>query len=299
MKIFYIGDFTQEWNEEGIALAFERLGHEVVRYQEGAEGRVLDWIKRAKPDFLIWAKLKFISEKDAEEMIAYCKENRITTACWVWDLYFGLTRGHQVGKKQMFKGDFFFNPDGGHQENFDRAGVNNYTLRQAISKTYCYEGKYQEQYDYDVIFVGSENAQWKYREKMCMWLEDNYKFKRFGHRFGEKIYGHKLNNLYSSAKIVMGDSVYSPHYWSNRLYEVLGRGGFLIHPDIPGLSDEYTPYEHYIPYRMNDFKGLKEKIDHFLKKPAERAKISRSALYYTKDNHTLEQRCQKLLEFAM
>ena len=95
----------------------------------------------------------------------------------------------------------------------------------------------------------------------------------------------------------MGDSVNFPHYWTNRIYETLGRGGFLIWPEIEGF-DAYKPYEHFIPYKMNDWKGLKEKIDYFLKKPEEREKISKSALNYTKKYHTLIQRSEELIKIV-
>jgi spore maturation protein CgeB len=103
--------------------------------------------------------------------------------------------------------------------------------------------------------------------------------------------------LYNSAKIVIGDSVYSPQYWSNRIYETLGRGGFLIHPNVPGIEKEYEPWKEFIPYDYNDFTSLKEKIDYFLTKPKEREKIQMAGFIKTRD-YILEERCRSFLKLV-
>jgi len=294
--IAYIGSFHNLWDEEGIARSFEKLGYRIFRFSEKAfdTDNFLHQVDIIKPDFVVFAKLKIPT---ANIVVRELKRRKIKTVCWVWDLYFGLNREFFVGRLPMFKADYVFSPDGGNDEKFKERGVNHYLLRQAIYDEYCYKGKFRKEYNYDVVFVGCENMQWHYRTELCNFLKKNYKsFKWFGRNNTLEIRGHELNDLYASAKIVIGDSVYSPYYWSNRLYETLGRGGFMIFLEIEGLDREYIPYKHYIPYKMEDFKGLKEKIDYYLKNKKGRKKISNEALKYTQKHHTLIQRCQELIK---
>lgn len=294
-KIVYIGSFRNLWDEEGNARSLEKLGCEVIRIPEETFrfNEALFKIKEIKPDLVLTAKLNILTLRDA--FLDKLKRNKVYTVAWLWDLYFGLLRQQLVTRDPIFKTDLVLSPDGGHNKEFKGYGVNHKVLRQAIYDEYCYKGEFKEKYDYDVVFVGCENLQWLYRTELCHFLDKNYKFRWFGRNNTLEIRGDELNDLYASAKIVIGDSVISSHYWTNRIYETLGRGGFLIWPEIKGF-DAYEPYKHFIPYKMRDWEGLKEKIDYFLKKPEEREKISKSALEYTKKHHTLLNRSKQLLE---
>jgi len=96
--------------------------------------------------------------------------------------------------------------------------------------------------------------------------------------------------------VVVGDSVYSPRYWSNRLYETIGRGGFLIFPKIPGIDGEFTPYKHFVPYDYFDFDGLKEKIDYYISHDKEREEIKMAGFEHCKNKHTYRHRCEYLIK---
>jgi spore maturation protein CgeB len=296
-KIAYIGAFGNLWDEEGNARSFEKLGCKVLRLEEEEinVSRVVRDIKDFDPDFVLIAKLKLPAMRDF--LHKRLKDTGIPVITWTFDLFWGLDREDWIGKDPMFKSDLVLSPDGGNDKRFKEAGVNHVCLRQAIFDNFCFKGTKRDDYEYDVIFVGCENKQWFYRSELCEFLNSQYpKFRWFGRRNTLEIRGKELNDLYASAKVVVGDSVFSPYYWSNRIYETLGRGGFLIHPEIPGLNEEYEPYKHYIPYKMGDWRGLKEKIDYFIRKPLERKKIADEALQYTKINHTLTNRCQNLLK---
>lgn len=289
MKISFIGSFKNKWDEEGIALSLEGLGVEVQRIDE-ASARIQDIesIKKFNPDLVLFAKLKLPAGRSD-----FMRNLKFQTASWTFDLYWGLRRQAFIYKDPIFKADYVFSPDGGNQKKFKEAGVNHKLLRQGIYKEYCYQ--LNRKPEYEVIFVGSSNQQWPYRDILCDFLSKNYSFTWIGKKNTLECRGHDLNDLYAKAKVVVGDSVYSPYYWSNRLYETLGRGGFMMFPKIPGLEKEYIPYEHYIPYSMNNFTQLKEKIDYYLKESEKRKKISYMAMEYTKRFHTLDNRCQQLM----
>ena len=249
-KIITIGEFTKGWNEESNARGFENCGVQVIRVPEENFNfdKFLEMVDREKPDLVLMAKLKIGERRD--ELIEVLKKRGIKTASWTFDLYVGLPRETLIKIDPIFKCDYVFGPDGGNVDNLRRRGVNYYLLRQGINDDYLFKGEFNEKYDYDVVFVGHWGYSYSPRGKMCDFLSKNYKFRWFGQRDTNHVRGKELNALYASAKIVVGDSFFAPYYWSNRIYETLGRGGFLMFSKIPGIEKEYEPYKHFIPYTI-------------------------------------------------
>ena len=89
--------------------------------------------------------------------------------------------------------------------------------------------------------------------------------------------------------------MHMPHYWSNRVYETIGRGGFYISADW-GLEEEFTPRLHYIPYEYGNLEDLKQKIDYYLLNGQERENIRQAGFEWCKLQYTYKRRCEKLLE---
>lgn len=292
-RILYIGGFGKLWDEEGIARGLEANGCEVIRMDE--RGFDINEYRRQiaeKPDVLLFAKLK-LDVPYREKVVSLAKEHGVTTVCWMPDLYWGLSREYRIKVDPIFKADFVLSPDGGDR---DWGKVNHHLLRQAIPDKYCYIEKANP--GNDVLFVGSLNGEYPYRTKLVLAITRRYgdRFKWYGNTNSDEMRGTALNKLYASSGVVIGESVYAPFYWSNRIYETLGRGGFMVHPKIPGLCNEYTPYEHYIPYNHGDFDGLFEIIDYYLKHPEKRVAIGKAAREHTKKHHTMSVRCKQFLE---
>lgn len=296
MKIMYVGSFKHIWDEECIAREFESLGHTVFRAEEGLAsiGQFKAFVEANQPDLVLFAKFKNYDATERKEFLRYLSKKGIKTATWLWDLFFGLHRESLLRHDPVFRCDYVFSPDGGNHQKFLDMGINHHVLRQGIFTDYCERGNEDKDLKSDVVFVGSFNSQWLFREEVCDSLV-KYDFKRYGKKDTQEIRGGRLNDLYASTKVVIGDSVYSPYYWSNRIYETLGRGGFLIHPMIEGLDKEYQPYEHFVPFKYGDTGSLHEKIDYFLAHPEERKRMSDAALEYTKSHHTIRHRCEELL----
>jgi hypothetical protein len=135
---------------------------------------------------------------------------------------------------------------------------------------------------HEVVFVGSYHyhPEWPYRQQLIDWLRTTYgdRFEHWGPQGKGLVRGDALNELYASTKVVMGDTLCPgfryPYYTSDRAYEVLGRGGFLVHPRIEGMTEELTD-EHLAYYRFNDWGRLKKTIDHYLANDDEREAIRR------------------------
>lgn len=83
---------------------------------------------------------------------------------------------------------------------------------------------------------------------------------------------------------------------SDRVYETLGRGGFLIHPWIDGMELEFQDCEHLVYYEYGDFAGLKAKIDYYLEAHEERECIRSAGHEYVKRHCTYMHRMAAILE---
>ena len=89
----------------------------------------------------------------------------------------------------------------------------------------------------------------------------------------------------------MGDHCFAgqPYYWSDRLPETCGRGGFLLYPRTEGIT---IPTALYKPQDMGD---LIQKIDYYLAHDDERLQIRDAAFEHVKKNDTYTQRLQEVL----
>lgn len=299
-KICYLGNFTRLYDEEGIARSLEKLGHTVVRVAEqGYCALTPNEILKERPDFVLFAKLK-IPMNWRQSFFDTMKANKIKTVCWMPDLFIGLGREKYIHSPEgFFKADLVLSPDGGHDAKWKEFGVNHKVLRQGIFDEECTAGVVLPQL-HSIAFVGTHNGEFPYRQKLMTELLQHYgdMFHWFGKLSQYELRGRQLTNMIVSTKIIIGDSVYSPRYFSNRIFETCGRGGFIIHPNIEGLDECYVPYKEFVPYDYGDFKGLFEKIDWFLDHPEERAKIAKAGQERTKKDHTLLNRCKQLMEMV-
>lgn len=297
-KIIYVGNFKKPFcTEVHIKASLVSLGHEVIPVQEdmGDSRCILRLIEEQKPDFLLYTKTwsksydwKFIKSK-------------IYTVSWTLDLYHTLQRKTELKNNAFFHTHLVLSPDGGHDQEFKDNKVNHRYLKPGVFDQECYIGKYDADFDYDVVFVGSYltyHEEWPHRKALVDFL-----IKTYGPRFTffpkeRSIRGEDLNNLYATAKIVVGDSLYSPHYWSDRIYETTGRGGFLIHPKVEGIEEEFEYGKHIIGYNYWDFEGLKKKIDYYLEYPEEREIVRMAGHNMVKEKCTYVVRCEEMLSIV-
>jgi hypothetical protein len=209
----------------------------------------------------------------------------LLTVCWQWDLFFGYRRNHPL----QFKVDLLFTTDGGHPEEFRKRGYNHRVLRQGIHEPEAV--KVPCKLVQDIVFIGGRKGHGT-RPRLLRWLQTTYG-SRFKHH--TDLRGMQLNEELGKTKIVVGDSYPSPNYWSNRIYEITGRGGFLLHPITSGLNTEFTHMEHYVGYEKENFQDLRSKIDYFLENDKERERIRLAGYNRTTGSYTYTQRVKVLL----
>jgi hypothetical protein len=285
MKVFYIGKFFHSWNTENyVAHALKQNVAEVVKRVYTSTGQAssyINQIKKHKPDFVLFSKA---SSRCFKELIEWCKENNVLTVCWLWDLYWG----YRPQRPPQFMCDLLFSTDGGHPMSWEDYGANHQVLRQGIHEPD--HRLFENSKSVDIAFVGSTNS-YKQRRILTRWLTSTY-----GDRisFHSNLRGLDLNKELAKTKIVVGDTYPVKNYWSNRVYEILGRGGFLLFPETVGLDSEFTDKVHYVSYPRGNFRALRDRISYYLAHDEEREKI-RQAGFEKCGEYTYTSRVKELL----
>lgn len=288
-KIAIIGKFSNLHDEEYIARSFEMLGHEVIRINQlwGAS-LIHRKIVLSKPEILIFTKWQ--ADELGKDAIRRSKEWGMKTVCWLFDLYWGYEREFRIKTASYFKADYVMTTDGGHEKEWQQAGVNHFLVRQGIYDKECLLLPIEN--PQGIVFVGSENAFNSPRNNIIKKIKEQYTdFHWHGRNDTNEVRGMTLNKLYSRTKIVIGDSVYSPYYWSNRVVETLGRGGFLIHREVEGLKEEYPDLVTY----DGTFIDLQKKIDYYLTHEDERQEIIKKNFELVRSKYTMDKKCQILI----
>lgn len=309
MIVGYIGNFRHDHcTEVHIARSFQALGWDVVQFQE--DERPPDWGRKWHErmracDLVLYTRTWGLPAPAAQLLFKRLARDRIPTASFHLDLFFGLDRAHLVRTDPLFKTAYVFTADGGHEDEFRKAGVNHHWLRPGVVADECVPGRYRPEFDHDVVFVGSEDhyhLEWPWRRLLISWLRYTYgeRFARYGPGNPDRTTrGQDLNDLYASAKVVVGDSLMlGPHYWSDRPYETVGRGGFLIQPRTPcgSLESELREQEHLDYYDVGNLDELRTVIDHWLAEPDERERVRKAGQEFVAAHCTYTQRVAEMLE---
>lgn len=221
--------------EAHITKALRELGHEVIcvpQQKDLPEGDVLLFHKWIPPDFA---------------------GNKV---CWWFDKIRWNNR-EKTMEEIIKKSDNVFITDETWLKECPNEKVK--VLRQGVGEKRC--GRYKTAPD--VAFTGSlygERYDWAKR------LSERFKsqFKAYN-----DIFNDDLADLCASVKIFVAPKFPSDdYYWSNRVYEIIGRGGFLIHPYCEGLKEEFPDLPMY-----RDEEEMYEMIEHYLKDSEHREQL--------------------------
>lgn len=295
MKIAYIGDFKLPYSTENYVVhALRENGCIVDTYPEQIIKREhIDVICDTQPDVLLLSKARIRGDRDW--IINQFKRRNIQVVSWLFDIYVGF--GDREFSVKMHHGpwaaDVVFSTDGGNEQWFKDNRIYHKTLRQGIHGPEAVIEK--REIKNEIVFVGNTTS-YQGRADFIERVKERYgeSFKIFGD--GSEVRGLDLNKLYQESKIVIGDSFPSPKYWSNRVYETIGRGGFLVHPAVDGLEKELEYYKHFVPFTYGNMDELFEIIDYYLSHDDEREAIRNAGFEYVKENLTYTKRCQTLLQ---
>lgn len=309
MKITFLGnfhvDFTTETHHKR---TLESMGHTVIALQEGETPShvVLDWALNS--DLFVWVHTHGWETPGTLHMfdvLDNLKNNNVPTMTYHLDLWFGLQRQKDLEQDPFYKHiGHFFTVDRLMADWFnDNTEVKGHYLRAGVFEDECYKVEPSQQPMNDVIFVGSKgyHPEWTWRPQLLNWLQETYgeRFQHFGGDGLGVVRGHELNQLYANTKVVVGDSLVLgfdyPDYWSDRVYETMGRGGFLLMPQIKGLETEFTPDE-LATFKFGDFEDLKKKIDFYIRNDGYREAMRKNGFLKVKNHYTYTDRWKAIFK---
>lgn len=310
MRVTFYGNHSVSYSSESHHCAsLEELGCEVVRLQE-PKVHAQDIQREAlKSNLFVWVKTHgWHTEGDMLEVLRNLRAAGVPSMTYHLDLYRVIPErwAQYQADPYMRALDHFFTVDrlmaDWLNENTDTKG---HYLPPGVFGQECYISDRPSPHANDVVFVGARgyHRQWRHRQLLLDHLERTYG-NRFTRAGGDAptgtVRGDALNRLYANSKIAVGDTFcvgYDyPDYWSDRLPETLGRGGFLLMPYVRGMERDFTDGEHVVFWNYGDFDDLDRKIAYYLEHDAEREQIRKAGHEHVKSTATYKHRWQTILD---
>lgn len=269
-----------------------------------------------RPDLVLYIRSHSATALNQPWTDAWAKLERagIKTASFHLDRFWDLEREHLIHDHDpLFTVHDVFTADGGNDCRWQAASVNHHWLPPAVDRLEAeLQGVVTDGVP-DIVFTGSGGRRYHqaYPERVALLDHLN---RQYGRRFGH--YGHggnwpvvrqqSLNDVYATAKVVIGDSCFansppdatgarkSRYYWSDRVPETLGRGGFLIHPFVEGLRNFYGgAIATYIPGNWDD---LDTQIGVWLANDGDRKTMIEAGRRNVLAKHTYTHRIAQLID---
>lgn len=204
----------------------------------------------------------------------------------------------------LFCLDVLFSTDDGPE--WADAGIAHHWLPPAVFAPEAYDAEPNPDWQgrWDVGFVGSYgyHPEWPHRWQMVdhlrEWYGDRFVHVGNGGDLGP-LRGHDLNRFYASVPVVVGDSCFAERgraYWSDRVPETWGRGGFLIHPEVRAMGESL--HEAALPgygWEPGKWDSLQFITDSWLAEAGERHALRYDLAQEVRERHTYTQRMEELL----
>lgn len=302
-RVTYVGNFGPRFSTENdISWTFQDMGWEVAEAQENVCDSQHILKAALDSDLLLWTSTHGwqVPGIPMEIVLQTLHEHQIPTAAIHLDRYVGLNindqREDRIGVAPWWKCQYVFTADGGNQERFAERGVNHVWSPPAIAKRHCKLGRPRPEFTADVCYVGAKHyhPEYPFRTQLVNWLDGPHKwtFKRWGGGDRPSV-REELSDVYASCKIVVGDSCFAGAscYWSDRCPEVMGRGGFLLHPWSVGMT--FEGMGTYLPQNIQSLDG---RINRYLNNLGEREMMRVEGFEWVKAHETYHNRVEKMLE---
>lgn len=295
MRIVYIANHDSGGNDDegAITHALTSLGHEVQRVREVKGNRAVN----LDGDMLLFHKW-------CDPVALQRFRGRMPRVFWYFDLVDwpdATLAGRNVGRLQWMEqvmphvergyctdGDWAKRHPG--KLRMLRQGADGRIVGRA-AWTECCPLCEQPHKGFDLLFTGTPKGGVR-RQQFVVEMQ-----KRWGSSFkhvASGLHRERLASVISGTRIVVAPpSPVTDLYWSNRVYNALGFGAFLLHPRCKGIEEEYSDLRDIVCYdSMQDLHG---KIERFLTEPILRAEIGTSGLKRTRMEHCYVHRCARLV----
>ncbi len=319
LRIAYVGNFEPEYSTENdVRKAFEHLGHTVIKLQEGDNknpnkasfSKVRE--EALSADMLLWTGTwgDAYPLQDVLDLIHECAVKNIPTATLHLDTFWSTGRGgRKWWHEPMFHTAYLFTADGDYNDKWELMGKDHMWLAPGVRFDAAKFGTEREEYKCDLAFVGS-NGQgyhedvWGYRKELVDFLRElakrkGWTFKNPGGDNPKIERSDDMNDFYASAKVTVGDSLClkkeDSRYWSDRVPEATGRGGFLIMPHIHAMKYNWPMMP---TYDWGNYEQLEEVITHYMENDKERELIRRENQRITTAEHTYVNRVKTMLRIV-
>lgn len=320
-RVLYIGSFHVPFTTEShVARAFRENGCSVEEAPQDRTFRngpdeFLALARGLRAELVLYTRCHNSTALDKRwtETWKRLQDDGVTTAALHLDRFWNLARERLIHDGDpLFSMQHFFSTDGGNHQRFVDAGINHHYMPPAVDRheIETMPGRFRPEWNYDLVFTGSGghvyHPEYPGRKAILDHLTRAYgpRFKRFGHQGDHPVVRMQdLNDLYASAKIIVGDSCFanefgsarSVAFYSDRVPETIGRGGFLLHPYVPGIREHYTPSE-LACYAPGDWEDLDSQIGAYLANPGEREGFVERGRARVLREHTYTHRARTILQ---
>jgi hypothetical protein len=299
MRITLLGNGRADFcSEKDYEYTLKDMGHEVVFLQETEANGLQIFNNAVKSDMFFWVHTHGWNTPgiNIKRVLYNLKLRHVPTVSYHLDLWMGLKRETDLQTSDYFQTEYFFTVDKLMADYLNKKGVKAFYLPAGIAKKNCFIAEKSKDLLPQVAFIGSTtyHPEWPWRLDMLQHLKSHYgnNFGVYGKDTGNALRGKALNELYASLPCIVGDTLCKdftyPDYFSDRLFETLGRGGVLVFPRISG--NPYTEDEHYKAFNFGDFESLKNAINWCLENQGEARKMAKRAHEFTLENHTYHNR---------
>ena len=315
MNLAYVGNFEPAHSTENeVRKALDHLGHDVWLCQEGQPDRWAELTDRVHEfDVILWTRTadlaKRIPHGEQRRMLTRARRAAVPTVGFHLDRWWGLRehgREDSVWSEPFFRCEHFFSTDGAHDVEWSAAGVHHHWMPPGVSEFECGPGTPRDEWRADIGFLGSwrhYHGEHTHRRELVEWLRATYGDRvRFFPEPGEPgIRGGDLRDLIASVKVWVGDSCLAPRadggpmhsYVSDRVPEVTGRGGFLLHPQVDGVFPEQWKL---LTWPMGDWDKLRDLIDRYVADDHARRAVAAANRSETLRRHTYSVRMKQVIE---
>jgi hypothetical protein len=291
--------------ESELDWTLENMGHRVIKIQENniTTDEVVTATRERGARLLIWVHTHgwgTVGSITPQKMVEQIRSSGIKTCSFHLDRFFGLNildgRQDRIGDHAFFRTDMMFTADGEDDQRWADRGIKHHWLLPGVVKRDCYFGKPQPQYNSPLCFAGADgyHNEYPWRSLMVNRLRETY---AANFRLYQGVRQDDLNNLYASVRVVVGDHCFAgvPRYCSDRLFETIGRGGFIIYPETEGVT---SLIPGLVTYKPQDFVDLKKKIDYYIDDDNQKERVERRdiAHAWAKENGTYHNRMRTLLD---
>ncbi len=203
--------------------------------------------------------------------------------------------------------DFFLVTASGLHDRYRAAGIRNPIFFTDACDRYDHKKRHAllPIWKSDVAFVGAARKD-EPRVALVERIGQTCSLKIYGkewHRVGLKptlkeVGPRGFGLICSGAKIVLGADATSAieGHWSNRLWLVLGCGGFLLTNYVPGMEKLFENRKHLVWYR--DEEECLSLVREYLDKPQERGMIADAGYRYVHEHHTFHHFVDRVLRLC-